>query len=172
MDPEPATKQTKRLKPITGGTYCVFTCGSTGLSTSNWPGSCGPLWFMCPSASSWGDQQIKEPAAEQTEHARSVTSGIYTLCVYLYMDISIYIFHKQAFIPISQRGEQDVSTGVACVCVSAVVSLCVGLCYHPCVYVYMYCTYACLLGIRAQPHYWLDLGHGAMASLPLPGFQI
>lgn len=56
------------------------------------------------------------------------------------------------------------------------ISVCV-LCVASCVYMHVrdvdVCSLrVCLLGICAQPRYWLDMGHGAAAASPLLACQI
>lgn len=44
-----------------------------------------------------------------------------------------------------------------------------GVCEYMLCGIYMCSVCMCPLGIHFQPHYWLDLYHGAAAALPLLG---
>ena len=43
---------------------------------------------------------------------------------------------------------------------------------HLCMYIRTLCVGVCLLGTRAQSHYWLNGEHGAGAVFPLSSYQI
>ena len=57
-------------------------------------------------------------------------------------------------------------------CISVCIDLCSRLCVCVCRSVLYICLCRCPLTIHAQPHYLLDLGHGAVAVLPLLDDQV